>query len=203
MFSGKLATLTDANALGASTDFTATIDWGDGTPGSVGTVTGGGGAYSVDGSHRYATGGSYTITVHIVDDGGSTATATLTATIRLAQTTPRLSRLRVDPNAFPAATRGPTITSVPATGATIGYHDTLAARTTFRVFRCARAAGPCRQRVLVGSFSHTDHAGDNRLHFSGRLRGRALILGRYVLQATARLGGKTSNTDTTGFVIRS
>jgi hypothetical protein len=75
-FNGPVATFTDANATTSSTaDFTATIDWGDGTAASPGAVTGSGGSYAVTGSHTYTGTGYYTIKVHIVDDGGSTADA--------------------------------------------------------------------------------------------------------------------------------
>ncbi|MBZ5647573.1 MAG: VCBS repeat-containing protein [Acidobacteriia bacterium] len=56
-------TFTDANTgspacPGAGCDFTATIDWGDGTAPSVGTVTGNlGGPFTVTGTHTYAEGG--------------------------------------------------------------------------------------------------------------------------------------------------
>jgi hypothetical protein len=75
-FSGPVATFTDANATTSSTaDFTATIDWGDGSAASTGTVTGSGGSYAVGGSHTYAGTGFFLVEVHIVDDGGSTADA--------------------------------------------------------------------------------------------------------------------------------
>jgi hypothetical protein len=71
-----LATFTDANPGGTTADFTATIDWGDGSTPSAGTVTGAtGGPFAVSGAHTYATLGPKTVTIHIVDDGGSTATA--------------------------------------------------------------------------------------------------------------------------------
>ena len=72
-YAGPVATFTDANAGSTNADFTATIDWGDGS--SPGTVSGGGGSYTVSGSHTYSSTGSFTIKVHIVDDGGSTADA--------------------------------------------------------------------------------------------------------------------------------
>ena len=74
-FSGTVATFTDANPGATVADFTATINWGDASS-SAGTVTGpSGGHFTVSGTHTYATLGSHTITVTIVDDGGSTAVA--------------------------------------------------------------------------------------------------------------------------------
>jgi Bacterial Ig-like domain (group 1) len=74
-FSGAVASFTDANTGSSIEDFTATIEWGDGSS-STGTVSGSGGSYGVSGSHTYTGTGYFTITVHIVDDGGSTAEAT-------------------------------------------------------------------------------------------------------------------------------
>jgi len=82
-----LATFTDANPAPDSTDFTASINWGDGTT-SEGSISGSG-PYTVKGTREsYAEGGTYTITVSIVDQDTGTkdetaakATATLTATV--------------------------------------------------------------------------------------------------------------------------
>jgi hypothetical protein len=72
-FSGPVAALTDANPFAPSTDFTATIDWGD-TTSSSGTVSGPvGGPFTVSGSHTYSSTGPVTIKVSIADDGGSKA----------------------------------------------------------------------------------------------------------------------------------
>ncbi len=73
-FAAPVASLSDANSSGSAGDFTATIDWGDGTS-SEGTVTGSGGSYSVSGSHSYGADGPYTVAVHIADDGGSVVDA--------------------------------------------------------------------------------------------------------------------------------
>jgi hypothetical protein len=67
------ATFTDANPGDNSADFTATIDWGNGSS-SAGTVTYGGGTYTVTGSTTYAEDGSYAVTANVVDDGGSKLT---------------------------------------------------------------------------------------------------------------------------------
>src|SRR5262249_21715957 len=61
-----------------ASDFTATIDWGDGTT-TPGTVTGDGfGNYTVSGSHAYADEGSFTASVTLADDAPGTATAMVT-----------------------------------------------------------------------------------------------------------------------------
>jgi hypothetical protein len=75
-FNGPTATFTDAASPGGTrTDFTATIDWGDGSS-SAGAVGGAdGGPYTVSGSHKYANTGNFTITTSINDVGGAHATA--------------------------------------------------------------------------------------------------------------------------------
>jgi len=75
-----VATFTDASPKAVAGDFTATINWGDGTS-SLGTVSANGGAFTVNGAHSYADEGKYTVGVAIADDGGSTANATSTATV--------------------------------------------------------------------------------------------------------------------------
>ena len=77
---------------------------------------------------------------------------------------------------------------------TISYRDSQAAHTTIKVQRCAsrprrgppRAARRCTRYVTVGSLTHTDSAGINRVVLTRRLRGRALKAGRYRLVAVAR-----------------
>ena len=73
-----VATFTDTNPDGTVGDFTAgtTINWGDGTAATSATITESGGVFTVSGTHTYTEEGSYTPIVTIVDDGGSTTTAT-------------------------------------------------------------------------------------------------------------------------------
>lgn len=75
-FSGTTATFTDADPNGIVTDYTATINWGDASPNSAGTITGGPGSgpYTVSGTHTYSSTGFFTITTTIKDHP-STATA--------------------------------------------------------------------------------------------------------------------------------
>jgi hypothetical protein len=71
-----VATFTDDNPWGSVSDFTASIDWGDGalTSGTVSQTSTG--AFAVSGTHAYDALGSHTVTVAISDDGGSRAAAT-------------------------------------------------------------------------------------------------------------------------------
>src|SRR5256885_13963555 len=55
-----VATFDDSNTANVAADFTATIDWGDGTT-SAGSVSGSGGTFSVAGTHTYAANGRDTI----------------------------------------------------------------------------------------------------------------------------------------------
>ena len=72
-FSGQVATLIDGNPLATVADFVATINWGDGTPASVGTIGAGLGGFVVSGTHTYSKVGSYTTTISVADTGGSSA----------------------------------------------------------------------------------------------------------------------------------
>ena len=75
-----VATFTHAGGSEPAGDFTATINWGDGTS-STGTVTLSGGIYTVSGSHTYTDENSFPVTVDIGDiNTASTATATASTT---------------------------------------------------------------------------------------------------------------------------
>jgi FG-GAP-like repeat len=78
----QVATFTDTYTGNVASDFTANIDWGDGTT-SSGTVSGSGGSFTVTGSHAYATPGTDQFTVTVFDDdlGSATASGSGTATI--------------------------------------------------------------------------------------------------------------------------
>ena len=90
---GSVATFTDPNSGQTASSFTATINWGDGTPATPGTVTGssgvalgagGPGSFTAGGTHTYAEEGTYTVKTTITDAitsftlGTTTSTATVT-----------------------------------------------------------------------------------------------------------------------------
>jgi hypothetical protein len=74
-FSGPAATFTDEDPSATSSDYTATIAWGDGSSAPA-TVSGpDGGPFTISGAHVYATTGKFNVTT-IVNDAGGAATAT-------------------------------------------------------------------------------------------------------------------------------
>ena len=82
-FTGTVATFTDTYTGNVAGDFVATIDWGDGVTTS-GTVSGGGGSFTVSGTHTYASAGSFPVVVTLSDDAPGTASATVTSTANVA-----------------------------------------------------------------------------------------------------------------------
>jgi PKD repeat protein len=82
-FSGTLGTFRDANTGALTGDFSATIDWNDGTTTSGLISLLPSGAFQVKGTHTYAADGSYTISVKVLDtEGGSTVTFTSQANVQ-------------------------------------------------------------------------------------------------------------------------
>jgi hypothetical protein len=139
---------------------------------------------------------------------------------------PELSGLSLSPAAFRAAPSGPTALAAtsnkPQTGTLVSYTDSQAATTTFTVLqsqsgvrrgnRCVKAPQHpptkpgfkrCTRLVALGSFTHTDRAGQNQLRFTGRISRRQLRPASYQLRAIARNpAGNTSPPRTTHFQIK-
>jgi hypothetical protein len=80
-FTGTVAAFTDANSYANAGDFSATIHWGDGQTSQGTIVSNNNGGFMVTGTHTFASKGSYSMLVQIVDKGGSATTARGTATV--------------------------------------------------------------------------------------------------------------------------
>jgi hypothetical protein len=81
-FTRVVGTFTDANLRSLAEDHGAVIDWGDGTSAAGAITAGGRGRFDVSGSHAYARGGVYAVTITIDSKGGAAATARSTASVR-------------------------------------------------------------------------------------------------------------------------
>ncbi|HVS40983.1 MAG TPA: DUF4214 domain-containing protein [Candidatus Dormibacteraeota bacterium] len=76
-----VATFVDGDPKGNPSQFTATVDWGDGTPPDAAKVTKGKNGFVVVGSHTYGAHRSWTATIHVTDVGGSQAQTTTTIVV--------------------------------------------------------------------------------------------------------------------------
>lgn len=128
-FSGTVATFTDPDTSATASEYTASIEWGDGHS-SAGTVSGLGGKFIVEGEHTYAEEGSYTITVTITDVDNASNSATATSTANVADAA--LASQCAAPSTSTQAFAGPTATftdadpngmSPPDYSATINWGD--------------------------------------------------------------------------------
>ncbi len=81
-FSGVVASFTDADPNGTATDYSATINWGNGTS-NAGTIVYNSSLqkFTVSGTNTYATEGTFAIAVTIRDSGGATVIASSTANV--------------------------------------------------------------------------------------------------------------------------
>jgi hypothetical protein len=70
VFSGAVATFSDADPAANAKDFTATINWGDGhlTNGTI--AADGKGGFTVSGTNKYTTAGNFPVSVDVFDFGG-------------------------------------------------------------------------------------------------------------------------------------
>lgn len=79
-FNGLVANFTDGNQSDTASRFTATINWGDGTATSTGVVGGAAGAFTVSGTHSYASAGNFNVSVSLLNNvTGVAATIASTA----------------------------------------------------------------------------------------------------------------------------
>jgi hypothetical protein len=77
----SIATITNNVDPNNGSDYTVVINWGDGTPISTGTITGGGTTPTVTGSHTYSTANTYPVTITISNNQGNTTPVNITETV--------------------------------------------------------------------------------------------------------------------------
>ena len=83
-FNGRVCNFQDADPNGELGDYSATIDWGDGTPTSSGTITvDPTSGFDISGTHTYAAVGNYPTTITVRDFGGYSGTLHGTATVKV------------------------------------------------------------------------------------------------------------------------
>jgi uncharacterized repeat protein (TIGR01451 family) len=112
-FSGTVATFTDPDTAATASEYSATVDWGDGSATSAGTIAGSSGSFSVSGAHTYAEEGTYAVTIKIVDADNTGNTATANSTANVADAALHAGTLTV-PSSTPLAT---------ATNVSFGFTD--------------------------------------------------------------------------------
>ncbi|HET6883211.1 MAG TPA: hypothetical protein VFI31_23780, partial [Pirellulales bacterium] len=114
-FTGPVASFSNTGyASNPASDFTATIDWGDGTT-DTGTVSGGAGSYTVSGTHTYDSENTYTPIVTLTDSDG-TASATASSSMTVAE-----ADVLNGTGMTLAATEGTAFTGAVATFSNTGY----------------------------------------------------------------------------------
>ncbi len=67
-FGGAVALFTDPGGAEATAEYSASINWGDGSSSTAGTITLSGSMYTVNGTHTYVNPGNYNITTTINHD---------------------------------------------------------------------------------------------------------------------------------------
>src|SRR6202012_2138420 len=112
-----VATFTDPLIAATASDFTATINWGDGSQTSGTVIAQNGGGFAVTGAHTYAEEGSYTIGVAVADPNHITGNANDSATIADAPLTAGTATVTGGVEGVTAATLSATFTDA-NTGAT-------------------------------------------------------------------------------------
>jgi hypothetical protein len=83
-YNGPVATFTDSYNPPATTPtsfFTASINWGDGSASTTGTVSVSGSTYTVNGSYKYAADDTYTVVVNITSNAGTSASVSDSITV--------------------------------------------------------------------------------------------------------------------------
>ena len=110
-----VATFSDLDGQTSASDYSATIDWGDGTPESAGIITSPDGVhFTVSGSHLYSLNSVYTVTVTIYDNTANSpgAKTVVTTTATIAEVPPAIIVGVLDPASDSGVSNSDKITNV-------------------------------------------------------------------------------------------
>jgi hypothetical protein len=156
-----------------------------------------------------ATGGTYVPAVQdightlrvrqtAINQFGSGATVSKPSGVVAAKEAPKLASLRLTPSSLRAAASGGSIaTPTASTGTTVSFTLSFPGTVRFTVARVKSG----KRTTLKRSFSSSGKAGANSLHFTGRLGGRALTPGRYILFAQPMASGHRGTRSSAAFKI--
>jgi VCBS repeat-containing protein len=101
-FTAVVGRLTDTNPLSVAGEYSATVDWGDGSISAGTVIADGSGAFLIHGTHTYASPGIIAIRINVADDEGASASGTGSADVSAADSA--LSATGID---FEAVARTP------------------------------------------------------------------------------------------------
>ncbi len=178
---GTVATFGDANPGATVADFTATVDWGDGSTPTAATVAAAGTQFDVSASHRFAAPARYAASVTIVDAGASKTSSP--AAIDVTAAAPSSSGPPTTPT---TVTAGPTPAATPTMGSAnagappvpklVISNPRFGGRGSIRVMlQCPAGGADCRGDVVLSTLADP-HARDKRLRQGARLGSALFIL---------------------------
>jgi hypothetical protein len=112
-FDRPVGYFTDDNPLAKAFDFTATVDWGDGTAPTTGILlrNPNGNGFEVDGTHTYTTLGTFDVTVTVSDSGGAAVTIKSAAAVLSKSEAAALSSINITQGTPPPKVTNPTLSS--------------------------------------------------------------------------------------------
>jgi DNA-binding beta-propeller fold protein YncE len=141
--------------------------------------------------------GVHRCTVTAVNAAGTTSQTSAPEAIETAT----VRGLRVRPGRLVAAAKGPSAVAGAARrpGARVSFRLNEGARVVFRIKRKRKGRAA---RALPGRIVRPGVAGRNSFRLTGRLKGRKLKPGRYLLTARARGVGKPGPTRSAGFRVK-
>ncbi|HWB07817.1 MAG TPA: DUF4214 domain-containing protein [Pirellulales bacterium] len=169
--STTLASFTDSDTGSTAGDFTATIDWGDGSTGMGVVSSASPGTLTVSGSHVYAAEGARQATVTLADDAPGTATATASATVNVSAApagAPNLTITKTGPasaNVGDLVTYSVTIANSGGTATNVQFDDAYSASnlTIFSVWDTGGNLFSVSDGVVSGTIGNILHGSSDTI----------------------------------------